>query len=125
MGTGVFKTPTLGGRRFHWIGDWCVQHTNPWWQEVPLNWGLVCSTHQPLVAGGSTEMGGGVFNTPTLGGIHQRSDPNPNEVKKRRGYEASRFVPGSIEAQSQGRRHPLARPPEKHVDRASDRINPC
>ena len=54
MGIGVFKTPTLGGRRFHWIGDWCVQHTNPWWQEVPLNWGLVCSTHRPLVAGGST-----------------------------------------------------------------------
>ena len=58
MGIGVFKTPTLGGRSFHWIGDWCVQHTNPWWQEVPLNWGLVCSTHQPLVAGGSTGMGG-------------------------------------------------------------------
>ena len=57
MWIGVLKTPTLGGRRFHWIGDWCVQHTNPWWQEVPLNWGLVCSTHQRLVAGGSTGMG--------------------------------------------------------------------
>ena len=68
MWIGVLKTQTLGGRRFHWIEDWCVQHTNPWWQEVPLNWGLVCSTHQPLVAGGSTGMGGGVFNTPTLGG---------------------------------------------------------
>ena len=51
-----------------------------------------------------------MFNTPTLGGIHQRSDPNPNEVKNRIGYEASRFVSGPIEAQSQGRRHPLARP---------------
>ena len=75
------------------------------------------------MAGGSTELGVGVFNTPTLGGIHQRSDPNPNEVKNRIGYEASRFVSGPIEAQSQGRRHPLARPPEKHVDRASDRMS--
>ena len=60
MWIGVLKTPTLGGRRFHWIGDWCVQHTNPWWQEVPLNWGLVCSTHQPLVAGESIGLGVGV-----------------------------------------------------------------
>ena len=42
MGVGVFNTPTLGGRRFHRNGR------------------VVCSTHQPWVAGESTGLGVGV-----------------------------------------------------------------